>query len=90
MYCICLERDDTRFEAVLRVHSSRYAAQWNTHTPHSSVQDQRYGAPVPYVNEVVCGYGVWSDTQQSAPFTSLTAMVSINPLKGSRRPSVFL
>ena len=89
MYRICLDRDDTHFEAVLPMHSSGYAAQWNAHTPHTSVQDQRYDAPVPYVNEVVCGYGVWSETQQSVPFTPLTAMVIINPLEGSRRSKCF-
>ena len=79
MYRICLDCDDTLFEAVLPVHSSSYGPQWNVPILHSSAQDQRNGAPVAYVNEVVCGYGVWSDTQQSAPFTLLTAKASINP-----------
>jgi hypothetical protein len=78
VYLIYLECDDTIFEAALPAHSSGYAPQWNAPTLHSSVQDQRYGAPVAYVNDVVCGYGVWSDVQQSAPFAPASAMASIN------------
>ena len=74
----CLECDDTIFEAVLSVHSSSYAPQWNAPPLHSSIHDQHYGAPVAYVNDVVCGYGVWSETQQSAPFAPGKAMASIS------------
>jgi hypothetical protein len=76
--CIhCLERDDPLFEAALPVHGSSYAPQWNTPTMHSSVQDQRYGVPVPYVNDMARSYNVWTDPRQSAPFAPATAMVSI-------------
>ena len=74
---ICLERDDTLFEAGLPVHSSGYATQWNAPTLHSSVQDQRYGWPVPYVNGVAGSYSVWTDAQQSASFAPVRAMASI-------------
>ena len=90
MYCICLERDDTLFEATLPVHSSGYAPQWNAPTLHTSVQDQRYGVTVPYVNDMDRGYGFWTDAQQSAPFAHMTAMASIAFLEYySRRPKYF-
>jgi hypothetical protein len=88
VYCICLERDDTCFEATLPVHSSGYAPQWNAPTLHTSVQDQRYGVTVPY-DDVDCGYGFWADAQQSTPFAHMTAMVSIAFLEYSRRPKYF-
>ncbi|KAH9974499.1 hypothetical protein BJV77DRAFT_647379 [Russula vinacea] len=63
--------------ATLPVHSSGYAPQWNAPTLHTSVQDQRYGVTVPYVNDVDRGYGFWTDAQQSAPFAHMTAMNAV-------------
>jgi hypothetical protein len=76
---LCIECDNTLFEAALPVHSYGYAPQWNAPAPCPSVQDQRYSAPVAYVNDVACGYGVWSDAQERAPFAPAKAMASINP-----------
>jgi hypothetical protein len=74
----CPECDDTIFEAALSVHNSSYSPQWNA-AMHSSVQDQRYGAPMAYVNDMVCGYGVWSDARQRPPFAPANATASIDP-----------
>ncbi|KAH9993839.1 hypothetical protein BJV77DRAFT_343433 [Russula vinacea] len=65
--------------AGLPVHSSGYATQWNAPTLHSSVQDQRYGWPVPYVNGVAGSYSVWTDAQQSASFAPVRAMNAVTP-----------
>jgi hypothetical protein len=85
------ECDDPIFEAELLVQSPGYASQWYAPTLQSSVQDQSYGAPVTHVNKVVCGYGVWSDAQQSTPFAPASEMASINlnPFECFRRPKAF-
>ena len=78
MYHVCLELDDSLFEAALPAHGSGYAPHWSAPTLHSSVQDQRYGGPVPYVNDMAHGYGVLTGAHQS---TSLApAVVSITQL----------
>jgi hypothetical protein len=66
-----LELDDIPFEVAPPVHCSSYLTQRNAPTLHSSAQaaqDQRYGMPMPYINDMARGYSGWTDAQQSAPF----------------------
>ena len=74
VYRVCLELDDSLFEA-LPAHGSGYAPHWSAPTLHSSVQEQRYGGPVPYINDMAHGYGALTNAQQSTSFAP--AMVSI-------------
>jgi hypothetical protein len=81
---IYLKHDDIIFEVAPCAHCFSYDPQWTWSTPtlHSSVQDQRYGMPVPYVNGMARGYDVWDEAQQGAQFTPAeeTATASIVPL----------
>jgi hypothetical protein len=87
VYRVFLERDDTLFKAALSVHGPNYDPRWNAPTLHSSVQDQRYGGPVPYVNDMARGYGVLTYAQQSTSFAPATA--SITTPEHYRRPILF-
>jgi hypothetical protein len=77
LYRICLEHDGTLFEAALPMHCSVSGTQWNSPTQHSSVLEQRYYRPEPYVNDMARRYNVWTDAQQCVPFAPATTTASI-------------
>ena len=70
MYRICLQPDNTFFEAAHSVHGTNYAPPWNA-------RFGGMGLPVPYVNDMARGHSILTEAQQSAPFAPVNAMASI-------------